>query len=64
MYETMCYGRPLRTLRVIDKSNREVLAIEIDISLSEAMEVRTLEQLEEIYGLEKPIQLDNVSELS
>ena len=45
MYHTLHYGRPFRTLNVIDESNREILAIEIDISLSAVRVVRTLEQL-------------------
>jgi hypothetical protein len=60
---TLHYGRPFRTLNVIDESNREILAIEIDISLPAARVVRTLEQLEEIHGLPKAIRLDNGSEL-
>jgi len=44
MYETLYYGRPFRTLSVIDESSREILAIEVDISLPEARVVRTLEQ--------------------
>ena len=63
MYDTLHYGRPFRTLNVIDESNREVLAIEIDLSLPAARVVRTLEQLEEIHGLPKAIRLDNGSEL-
>ena len=63
MYDTLHYGRPFRTLNVIDESNREVLAIEIDISLPAARVVRMLEQLEEIHGLPKAIRLDNGSEL-
>ena len=63
MYDTLHYGRPFRTLNVIDESNREILAIEIDISLPAARVVRTLEQLEEIHGLPKAIRLDNGSEL-
>ncbi len=43
MYDTLHYGRPFRTLNVIDESNREVLAIEIDLSLPAARVVRTLE---------------------
>jgi putative transposase len=60
MYDTLHYGRPFRTLNVIDESNREILAIEIDISLPAARVVRTLEQLEEIHGLPQAIRLDNV----
>ena len=63
MCDTLHYGRPFRTLNVIDESNREILAIEIDISLPAARVVRTLEQLEEIHGLPKAIRLDNGSEL-
>jgi len=63
MYDTLYYGRPFRTLNFIDESNREVLAIEIDLSLPAARVVRTLEQLEEIHGPPKSIRLDNGSEL-
>jgi transposase InsO family protein len=63
MYDTLHYGRPFPTLNVIDESNREILAIKIDISLPAARVVRTLEQLEEIHGLPKSIRLDNGSEL-
>ena len=63
MYDTLHYGRPFRNLNVIDESNREILAIEIDISLPAARVVRTLEHLEEIHGLPQAIRLDNGSEL-
>ena len=63
MYDTLYYGRPFRTLNVIDESNREILAIEIDISPPAARVVRTLEQLKEIHGLPQAIHLDNGSEL-
>jgi putative transposase len=43
MYETLHYGRPFRTLNVIDVSNQEILSIEIDISLPAARVVRALE---------------------
>lgn len=63
MYDTLHYGGPFIALNVIDESNREILAIEIDISLPAARVVRTLEQLEEIHGLPKAIRLDNGGEL-
>jgi len=63
MYNTLHYGRPFRTLNVIDESNREIFAIEIDISLPAARVVRTLEQLEKIHSLPKAIRLDNGREL-
>jgi putative transposase len=36
MYDTLYYGRSFRALNVIDESNREVLAIEVDLSLPAA----------------------------
>ena len=63
MNDTLFYGRSFRTLNVIDESNREVLAIEIDLSLPAARVMRTLEQLEEIHDLPKAIRLENGSEL-
>ncbi len=63
MYDTLYCGRPLRTLNVIDKSNREVLVIEVDLSLLAARVVQVMEQLEEMVGLPKAICLDNGSEL-
>ncbi len=63
MHDTLYYGKPFRTLNVIDESNREVLAIEIDTSLPAARVVRTLEQLGEVYGLPQALRLDNGPEL-
>jgi putative transposase len=63
MYDTLYYDRSFRTLNVIDESNREVLAIEVDLSLPAAPVVRVMEQLEEMAGLPKAIRLDNRSEL-
>jgi putative transposase len=63
MYDTLYYGRFFRTLNVIDESNREVLAIDVDMSLPAARVVRVMEQLEEMVGLPKVIRLHNGSEL-
>ena len=63
MFDTLYCGRSFRTLNVIDESNREVLAIEVDLSLPAARVVRVMEQLEEMVGLPKAIRLDNGSEL-
>ncbi len=63
MHDTLYYGKPFRTLNVIDDYNREVLAIEIDTSLPAAGVVRTLEQLGEVYGLPQALRLDNGPEL-
>ena len=43
MNDTLHYGRPFKTLNIIDESTRDILAIEIDINLPEARVVRTLE---------------------
>jgi len=42
MYDTLYYGRSFRTLNVIDKSNRELLAIEVDMSLPAARVARVM----------------------
>jgi len=63
MYDTLYYGRFFRTLNVIDESNREVLAIDVDMSLPAARVVRVMKQLEEMVGLPKVIRLHNGSEL-
>jgi transposase InsO family protein len=59
MHDTLYYGKPFRTLNIIDESNREILAIEIDTSLPAGRVIRTLEQLGEIYGLPQAIRLDH-----
>ena len=43
--------------------SRSALAIEIDLSLSAARVVRTVEQFEEIHGLPKAIRLDRGGEV-
>jgi putative transposase len=63
MNDTLHYSKPFRTLNVIDESNREILAIEIDASLPATRVIRTLEQLGMIYGLPQAIHLDNGPEL-
>jgi putative transposase len=63
MHDTLYYSKPFRTLNIIDESNREVLAIEIDTSLHAGRVIRTLEQLGKIYGLPQAIRLDNSPEL-
>ncbi len=63
MYDALYYGKSFRTLNVINESNREVLAIEVDLSLPAARVLRVMEQLEEMVGLPKAIRLDNGSEL-
>lgn len=44
---------------MIDESNREVLTIEVDLSLPATGVVRVTGQLEEMGGLPKSIRLDS-----
>jgi putative transposase len=63
IYDTLHYGRPFRTLNIIDESNCEILMIEIDVSLPAARVVKALEQPDEIHSLPQAIRLNNGSEL-
>lgn len=63
MHDTLYGGKTFRTLNVIDESNREGLAIEIDTSLPAVRVIRALEQLKEVRGLPKAIRMDNGTEL-
>ena len=64
MHDTLYFGKPFRTLNVIEEANRQVLGIEIDTSLPAARVVRVLQQLGEVYGLPEAPRLDNGPELS
>jgi putative transposase len=59
MSDTLVNGRKFRTLNIIDDCNREVLAIEIDTSLSSRRVIRTLEQVIDWRGKPKVIRVDN-----
>jgi len=59
MSDTLVNGRKFRTLNIIDDCNREVLAIEIDMSLSSRRVIRTLEQVIDWRGKPKVIRVDN-----
>jgi len=50
-------------LNILDDFNREVLAIEIDTSLSALRVMRALDQLKQTRGLPKYIRVDNGPEL-
>jgi putative transposase len=63
MQDALYSGRAFRTLNVIDESNREGLAIEVDTSLPAARVIRIMEQLAELRGLPRAIRLDNGPEL-
>lgn len=63
MQDALYTGRSFRTLNVIDESNREALAIEIDTSLPSGRVIRVMEQLGELRGLPQAIRVDNGPEL-
>ena len=55
----MTYLRRLRAFNVQDDLNREVLAIEIDTSLSRMRLIRVFEQLKATWGLPDVLRTDN-----
>ena len=59
MSDSLWDGRRFRLLNIIDDFNREVLAIEADLSLPTLRLIRVLEYLEVIRGLPKMIRVDN-----
>ena len=59
MSDSLVSGRKFRTLNVIDDCNREVLAIEVDTSLSAKRVIRTLEQVITWRGKPQVIRVDN-----
>lgn len=59
MSDTLWDGRRFRLLNVIDDFNREVLAIEADLSLPTVRLIRILEYLKEFRGLPQMIRVDN-----
>ena len=59
MSDQLCCGRRFRTFNVMDDFNRQVLTVEVDMSLSSHRMVRSLDQLKEYRGLPKRIRVDN-----
>lgn len=59
MTDSLWDGRRFRLLNVVDDYNREVLAIETDISLPALRVIRVLEQLKDFRGLPDMIRVDN-----
>jgi putative transposase len=45
MHATLYYSKPFRNLNIIDESNRDILAIEVDTSLPAERVIRILKQL-------------------
>lgn len=63
MSDSLSSGRAFRTLNIIDDFNREVLWIEIDLSLPALRTVRVLEMIASWRGYPKQIRMDNGPEL-
>jgi putative transposase len=59
MSDSLWDGRRFRLLNIIDDYNREVLAMETDLSLPTIRLIRTLEYLKEFRGLPQMIRVDN-----
>jgi len=64
MSDIMVGNRKFRTLNVMDDCSREVLAIEIDTSLSSKRVIRTLERIIEQRGMPATIRTDNGPEFT
>ena len=59
MQDRLMSGRAFRTFNALDDYNREILAIEIDTSLTASRVIRTLEQVIEYRGKPQQIRMDN-----
>jgi putative transposase len=59
MHDTLFWGKPYRLLNVVDDYAREVLKIEIDLSLGAERVQRVLEHLFELHGVPSFIRSDN-----
>jgi len=59
MSDSMTGNRRFRTFNVIDDCSREVLAIEVDTSISSKRVIRTLDRVVEINGIQEVIRVDN-----
>jgi putative transposase len=64
MSDQLCCGRRFRTFNVMDDFNRQVLAVEVDTSLSSSRVVRSLDLLKHARGLPKQIRVDNGPEFT
>lgn len=59
MSDSLWDGRKFRLLNIVDDYNRQVLALEADVSLPALRVIRVLEYLKEFRGLPKMIRVDN-----
>lgn len=64
MSDSMVGNRKFRTFNVIDDCTREVLAIEVDTSLSSKRIIRTLERIIQQRGTPQAVRTDNGPEFT
>ena len=64
MSDSMVGNRKFRTFNVIDDCTREVLAIEVDTSLSSRRIIRTLERIIDERGMPQAVRTDNGPEFT
>lgn len=64
MSDSMIGSRKFKTFNVIDDCTREVLAIEVDTSLSSKRIIRTLERIIDQRGIPMAIRTDNGPEFT
>ncbi len=62
MHDQLADGRGFRLFNVLDDFNREGLGIEVDLSLSSARVIRSLEQIIQWRGKPRVIRCDNGSD--
>ena len=59
MSDSLWDGRKFRLLNIVDDYNREILAMEADLSIPALRVIRVLEYLKEFRGLPEMIRVDN-----
>ncbi len=64
MSDALWDGRKYRTFNVVDDHSREVLGIEVDLSIPAQRVIRTLEQISLTRGYPEKIRMDNGPELT
>lgn len=64
VHDSMCNGRKIKNLNILDEYTRECLAIETDSSIGGVRVVRVLEMLKDLRGLPEAIRLDNGPEFT
>ena len=64
MSDSLACGRKFRTFNIIDDHNREVLAIEVAVSIGANRVIRTLNHVIEAKGRPKVIRVDNGPEFT